>query len=128
MAQKTITMTKRFHKRMAALLCLLLILMGIFFACKKTEPQEIRKKDPKPIDRFFDIPEITDSTVAAVAATVKRKDEERHLVDKLIGRAGYPLWSKARVSVKNNPNEKQVFIPIVQDGTKQIICVKYIGY
>jgi hypothetical protein len=119
MAQNTITMTKRFHKRMATLLCLLLILMGIFFACKKTEPQEIKKNNPKPVDRFFDIPEMTDSTVIAVAATVKRQSEERHLVDKLIDRAGYPVWDKARVSIKDNPNEKQVFIPFVQDAKKQ---------
>ncbi len=119
MAQKTITMTKRFNKRIATVLCLLLILMGIFFACKKTEPQETKKKTQKPADRFFDITEVSDSTVAATAATVKRQDEERHLVDKLIGKAGYPIWSKARVSNKSLANEKQVFVPFVQEGKKQ---------
>lgn len=120
MAQKTITMTKRSQKRKAALLCLPLILLGIFFACKKMEPQGgSGMSKPKPADRFFDITDITDSTVAAVAGTVKRQDEKRHLVNKLITKAGYPLWSNARVSVKDNPREKQVFIPFVLDSGKQ---------
>lgn len=119
MAQKTITMTKRFQKRKAALLCLPLLLLGIFFACKKLEPQGYGMSKPKPADLFFDITEITDSTVIAVAGTVKRQDEKRHLVDKLIARAGYPLWNSARVSIKDSSREKQIFIPFVQDNRKQ---------
>jgi hypothetical protein len=113
-------MIKRFHQNGAVPLLLSLVMSaGIFYACRKTQEPGTGTKPPKPKEHFFEIPEITDSTVAAIAQTVRRQDEERHLVDKLIDKAGYPLWDKARISSKDQSNEKQIFIPFVQEGKKQ---------
>jgi hypothetical protein len=90
----------------------------LFYACRKTEQRERQKAKSSNPTKFFGVKPGTDTVVAAIAEDVKRQDEKRHFVDKLIIRAGYPVWDKAKISEKDGEG-KQIFIPFVLEKTKQ---------
>jgi hypothetical protein len=111
-------MKKLCTKRFTITLIFIALSISLFYACRKTEQRDSEKSTSTNPGKFFGIKPGTDTTVASIADAVRRQDAKRHFVNKLITRAGYPVWDKAIISEKEGRG-KQVFIPFVKDSTKQ---------
>lgn len=131
-------MRTSFNRSLTLLACFLLLAASflVFESCRKMD----RPKDDIPDllrSKFFNIKAGTDPLVIAIASSVKRQDEQRNLVPKLTGKAGFPAWGKAKISrpgradISGRIDETaHVFIPFVQDDeqqTKAILAVKLQG-
>ncbi|MEO8404524.1 MAG: hypothetical protein ABI480_08020 [Chitinophagaceae bacterium] len=122
-------MKKVSTKKLLAMLCTGVIGISLFYACKKKElPPPEQKTVIK--EKFFEIPPGTDSTVAAIACSVKRQNDKRNFLPRLIENAGLPVWNKAKVMMKSPEEGKQVFIPFILESkktTRAILIVKLKG-
>lgn len=73
------------------------------------------------LTKFFEHNASIDTTVKAILLSVKRQNDKRNFVVRLTYTAGYPIWDKAKVSMKDD--KKQVFIPFVLENGIQTNAV-----
>lgn len=87
-----------------------LIFTSLFFinACRKTEQKASDTENESAFalrQKFFVIQPGTHPAVTAIAENIKRQDKQNDFVPGLSGRAGFPLWQKARMFTgENNGN------------------------
>lgn len=115
-------------RSLTGILCLFVFIsIAISLSCNKHKEIRTNNIDPTARANFFALRGPIDSLVASIASSIRRQDQKRNLVQKLITKAGYPQWDKARVAMKNNDPRKMVYIPFVMDKgkqTKAILIVK----
>ncbi|MEO8404400.1 MAG: hypothetical protein ABI480_07395, partial [Chitinophagaceae bacterium] len=119
-------------RRLTGILCLILLCFtfAIFYACKKQKDISTSNSSPHSNQKFFSSSPGTDPTVLSVLNSVKQQDQHRNIVDKLVSKAGYPLWDEAIVATKQDEHRKFIYVPFVLDGKKQtnaILMVKISG-
>jgi hypothetical protein len=117
---------------------LLLLSAGLSFiiieSCRKMDKQATPASNLQK-EKFFRIHPGTDPLVNTIAQNIRRQDEKRNLVSKIVDKAGFPVWEKAVVNkitsqARVTQNEQQVFIPIVNEDdreTRAILAVKLNG-
>ena len=102
----------------------------IINACRKMDHSKEDRSDESVINKFFLLKPETDPTVAAIAASIKRQNMKRNFVTKLVKKAGFAIWDKAKIMTKDPEDGKQVFIPLALEDKKQtkaILIVKLRG-
>lgn len=104
---------------LAIVLSICTISFFLINACRKTDHSKEERSDSATIDKFFQLKAGTDPTVAAIAASIKRQDMQRHFVPKLAKQAGFALWDRAKVMTKSPEDGQQLFIPFALEDKKQ---------
>jgi hypothetical protein len=77
------------------------VLMATFLtktSCKKSEliAEEVIIENQQVLDKFFTLPNDATTTVKALAAQIKKQNDQYHFVEKLVKYNGYPNWSKIK--------------------------------
>lgn len=110
----------------------------VIVACKKTEHSEVTTESASLIrTKFFTVGASTNSSVKAIAASIRKQDGERDFVPLLSRKAGYPIWNKGLISrreIANSDNRLQseeggevILIPFVKENeytTNAILIVR----
>lgn len=99
----------------------ILVSLIIFNACKKHDFGSQIRSDSRIITKFFEHNANIDTTVKAIIESIKRQNDKRNFAVRLTNTAGYPVWNKSKVSIKDE--KKQVFIPFVLENGNQTNAV-----
>lgn len=105
------------------LFCFLALVL--FFACRKVE---ITSTSISTEEKFFSNHPTSDSKLNAIINYVKRQNDKKHFVNKVVDQIGYPYWDKSLVLNSNSKTMKgksdsgiNVFvIPFVRDNQNAV--------
>ncbi len=79
------------------LFCFLTLVL--FFACRKVE---ITSTSISTEEKFFSNHPTSDSKLNAIINYVKRQNDKKHFVNKVVDQIGYPYWDKSLVLNSNS--------------------------
>jgi hypothetical protein len=110
-------------------LLFILLAVTIVFACKKIETTNTQLNTE---DKFFSNHYPTNAKTNAILNYVKRQNEQKHFVDKVVTSVGYPHWdktlivsNKAKTQRTNSDSTEVFYIPFAlpNDSTVKAILV-----
>ena len=107
----------------------ILFAVTIVFACKKIETTNTQLNTE---DKFFSTHYPTNVKTNAILNYVKRQNQQKHFVDKVVSSVGYPYWdktlivsNKAKTQRTNSDSAEVFYIPFAlpNDSTVKAILV-----
>ncbi|MCX6313160.1 MAG: hypothetical protein NTX08_00330 [Sphingobacteriales bacterium] len=107
-------MKKFSHDRIFKAALALVILLLLFYSCKKVD-YELLSTGTQKIDEFLKIPESSSKELKLLIADVRQQLQKNDFVNDFIQLDGKPLWNKAIKEIKNS-NNFSLFIPTVKDN------------
>lgn len=120
-------MRKSFNRLIAGAISIVVTATVLLIACKKNH---IRSGESKKdiTSQFFAVNQHTDPLVVSIVQSIQRQDRKRNFINRLVQKAGFARWDKAKVEFKED--KQMIFVPFVQEGKKQtrgILLVKLSG-
>lgn len=113
----------------AFLSCLLLLLLVITEACRKTDKQDQNYQESIGEARFFNQHSSADPLVKGIAEFMRRKNTKERFVEVTTKKIGFPRWDKARtvkggapagIVSSDNDSVDITYIPFVRDSQNYV--------